>query len=109
MCGKPDCKHEDENCDAFYGMGFGYFDGALNSVGFGYDGSQLKVIKMNPDGTDRRVVTSVDAKEVGEGSLWCAFHHIFLYYSTYSLTNCYIDKSQIGSGELKLIPIETVG
>ena len=35
LCSKPDCKHNDQNCNAYIGRGipcFGYFDHALYSV-----------------------------------------------------------------------------
>ena len=75
LCGKPNCKHEDENCNAFCGPELGYFDGSLyttKDTGMG----KIEIIKMNLDGTDHQLVATVDpglgAQRFG---FECAFHH----------------------------------
>ena len=57
LCGKPNCKHEDENCNAFCGLELGYFDGALYTTN--PDMEKVEIIKMNLDGTDHQPVTTV--------------------------------------------------
>ena len=57
LCGKPNCKHEDENCNAFCGLELGYFDGALYTTN--PDMGTIEIIKMNLDGTDHQPVTTV--------------------------------------------------
>ena len=75
LCGKPNCKHEDENCNAFCGLELGYFDGALyttKDIGM----RKFEIVKMNLDGTDHQPVATVDpglgARHFGFD---CKFHH----------------------------------
>ncbi|MBQ1410696.1 MAG: hypothetical protein IIY94_05410 [Oscillospiraceae bacterium] len=72
LCSKPECKHKDENCNAYAGSGwFGYYDGALYTINDALD--CFHVVKRNLDGTDHQIVATVDLKQRGgyEG----AFHH----------------------------------
>jgi len=75
LCSKPNCKHEDNNCNAWYGDCFGYYDGALYAATVSLsEPQQMDIIKMNLDGTDHQVVTTVNTKMV-EGRYSYRFHH----------------------------------
>ena len=78
LCGKPNCLHNDENCNAWFaGSDFGYYNGALYATAnpIGFDSPMLAVIKIELDGTDRREVAQVDVSEVMRLGYSCTFHH----------------------------------
>lgn len=79
LCGKPNCKHEDRDCNAFIGCSiFGYYNGALYTV----DWNRMEVIKMNLDGTDHQAVATIDDAKYRDCSYQGIFHHgyLFLYF-----------------------------
>lgn len=85
LCGKPNCKHADENCNACVGYSpvqLGYYDGFLYTTDHSGD-TAIKLVKMNLDGTDHQVVAQVDGSN-GMRSFTCQyeFHHgkFFIYY-----------------------------
>ena len=73
LCGKPNCSHSDENCNAWCGEGgsFGYYDGALYAADA--NAGSIRVVRMNLDGTDHEVVANVDTSKFG--IYYCVFHH----------------------------------
>lgn len=75
LCSKPNCRHNDFNCNAYCGNELGYYDGSLYTMDFsGFEG--IKIIKINIDGTDHRVVAEIDPSNgTGVMSFSCAFHH----------------------------------
>ncbi len=80
LCGKPNCLHNDENCNAYFDgspLGFGYYDGAIYALD--YSGFENKLIKLNLDGTDHSVVKTLDNIEFVTS---CWYHHgmFFIYY-----------------------------
>lgn len=85
LCGKPNCKHEDANCNAWYhGLSLGYYDGSLYAVDTIARPHKIEVVKMNLDGTDHRVVTEVDVSEVENLPYTCTFHHGKLFVQSQS-------------------------
>lgn len=81
LCGKPNCAHNDRNCNAFAGRVFGYYDGALYGAEMGF--TQIDVVKMNLDGTDHQKLTSLDiSNAVNNGGFFYVFHHGKLYVWT---------------------------
>ena len=57
LCGKPNCSHADENCNACVSSQIMYFNGALYWLEQDeQDWDECKVLKMNLDGTDHQVV-----------------------------------------------------
>lgn len=82
LCSKPNCKHEDENCNAFLGVapgGLGYYNGALYTVV--EVKRQWNVVKFNLDGTDHQVAATIDDKDWEDCSVQPIFHHgkLFLF------------------------------
>ena len=78
LCGKPNCLHNDENCNAWFaGFNFGYYNGALYATAdpIGFDSPMLAVIKIELDGTDHREVAQVDVREAMRLGYSCTFHH----------------------------------
>ena len=84
LCSKPDCAHNDENCDAWYGTSFGYYNGALYYAT--HELGQIKVYQMNLDGTDHRLVASVDTSKSRCG-FSSVFHHGKLIMAGQAMTN----------------------
>lgn len=85
LCGKPNCRHEDHNCNAWYGYCFGYYDGALYMADNSSDFGQFDIVKMNMDGTDHRVVATLNAVQmVGKGYTYKFHHGKFYVYSCLS-------------------------
>ena len=75
LCSKPNCRHNDENCNAWDGTFFGYFDGAIYSVQFNAN-SQLEVVRRSLDGTDHQAVATVNTSGVPSDSGYqFEFHH----------------------------------
>ncbi len=80
LCGKPNCQHNDKNCNAYFDgspFGFGYYDGAIYALD--YSGFESKLIKLNLDGTDHSVVKTLDDIEFVTS---CWYHHgmFFIYF-----------------------------
>lgn len=77
LCSKPNCAHNDENCNAWCGVAFGYYNGALYAVLSDATLGQYDLVRMNPDGTDHTVVTHFAPRQ-GGGYQFC-FHQGKLY------------------------------
>lgn len=78
LCGKPNCLHNDENCNAWFeGSDFGYYNGALYATAdpIGFESLMLSVVRIELDGTDHREVAQVDVSEVMRFGYSCTFHH----------------------------------
>ena len=60
LCGKPNCLHTNEDCNAWFNGYITYYDGSLYTL----DEDGLSVIKMNLDGTDHAVVAKLDTSVV---------------------------------------------
>ncbi|MDD7651339.1 MAG: hypothetical protein SOY32_06300 [Candidatus Faecousia sp.] len=56
LCSRPDCEHNNEDCNAFAGEAFTYYDRKLYSVLFGDPSIAFQVISMSLDGSDHQVV-----------------------------------------------------
>lgn len=73
LCGRPDCTHETEDCNAYVkgGKMLFYYNGYLYVVaeesGDGPGNVKCQLIRINPDGTDRVMVADFEefAKEQG--------------------------------------------
>lgn len=73
LCSKPNCKHNDQNCNAYGGELFGYYDGALYAVS---TAPSVDVVKMKLDGTDHETVASLEfRKDIPNLSYSYSFHH----------------------------------
>ena len=77
LCSKPNCQHKDENCNAWCGVAFGWYDGALYTVNYDGLGGKFDVVRRNPDGTGHETVAHVDAKKGGGFAF--TFHNGKLY------------------------------
>lgn len=78
LCSKPDCKHNDQNCNAYIGRGipcFGYFDHALYSVNLPSNSNAIELMKLNLDGTDHQIVATVDLSSFKNPGYSFCFHH----------------------------------
>lgn len=71
LCGKPNCAHDDRNCNAYCGWAFGYYDGALFALSTSEDIESYNLVKMNMDGTEHTVVRKIPRANGAE----FAFHH----------------------------------
>ncbi len=78
LCGKPNCLHDDRNCNAWFdGFCLGYYDGALYATAgsFAAMNSKLPIIRIELDGTNHKEVAQVDVREVMDLGYTCTFHH----------------------------------
>ena len=67
LCGKPNCAHNDPNCNAFFQGAHFYlelYDGMLYTVGGGAAEDALSFVRMKLDGTEHETV-SADLKAYG--------------------------------------------
>ena len=94
LCGRPDCGHSDEECNAFFDRGCNicYYDGYLYTVqrmksSFG----DYEVIRMNPDGSDQ--VSVVDTRGVSQEYSGSTFHMLWNGMFTIALTRVMEDGS----------------
>ena len=78
LCSKPDCRHDDENCNAYAGIAFGYCSGYLYTAVKNLPQQRYDVVRMNPDGTERTVVTRVPCPS-DAGGVTARFHGGKLY------------------------------
>ena len=79
LCNKPNCRHTDENCNAYGGGALGFYDGYLYTV---QDGRQL--IRMAQDGTGHETVMILP-NSVGGGMYYDAGDRM-LYVEAANLT-----------------------
>ncbi|MBQ1411345.1 MAG: hypothetical protein IIY94_08735 [Oscillospiraceae bacterium] len=79
LCNKPNCKHENSDCNAYYGDAFGYYDGALYALEMSTDPRRFDIVKMKLDGSDHQKVAEIEISEMGAYSFLPAFHHGKLY------------------------------
>lgn len=78
LCGKPNCTHDDENCNAWCGAAFGYYNKSLYAVSPGETARQYDIVKMNLDGTEHEVVAQIEQSSNGTAMFF--FHHGLLYF-----------------------------
>jgi hypothetical protein len=75
LCGKPECDHESQSCNAYIGRAYGgtlqVYDGRLYFV----DRSGI-LYRMNMDGTERERVMQID---IGNGDLALVIHRGYVY------------------------------
>lgn len=58
LCGRADCNHNDENCNAYLARGsaLSYYNGYLYGVSDSGSEEECKLVRMNPDGSDHVTV-----------------------------------------------------
>lgn len=82
LCAKPDCAHNDENCNAWCGSAMGYWEGRLYGVTSSTEGFDIIQIDMN--GTNHQKIGEVEIplNQDGSrgGSFSFQFHNGYLYY-----------------------------
>lgn len=89
LCGKPNCSHEDETCNAFFeGSSYiGAYDGYLYIIAVGNDEKDGRILyRVSPDGSERKEIRklySVEEEENVALSLDFAIHR----GSAYMITN----------------------
>lgn len=83
LCAKPNCKHDDENCDAYAGsmLSFGYYDGAFYYMDIHWldtvepvNNDCYDLVKMNLDGTNHHTVGTVDLTGYPPSTIRCIYH-----------------------------------
>ena len=65
LCGKPECSHDDEECNAYAGTALTYYDGKLYYFSDS-NSSWTQIYSMNPDGTDHTLVQTLDIDSAGD-------------------------------------------
>ena len=92
LCSRPDCTHEDEDCNAYAGDAFTYYNGYLYGT-YTYMNSGnyrlfQKLVRISPDGSGHEDVGNLENATYPNGSSSCATDYIFfdqyLYYTIIS-------------------------
>ena len=84
LCNKPDCSHNDENCNAYAGLALGYYNNHLYSVYLNDNSNKFTLVQMNMDGSEHKKICILPEQHApngmttGGGSF--AFHNGFLLY-----------------------------
>lgn len=109
LCGKPDCNHSDENCNAFIDYAVGFYGDKLYSVVNVDDefGGYFQLVCMNKDGTNHKQITRLEEPTYADGSSggrfdWY-FHGGYLFYTIVPViageaASCY--KVKLETGEI---------
>ena len=118
LCSRPDCTHKDENCNAYAGEGFTYFDGSLYAVCDARDenGSPtFQAVKISPDGSGHQVtglfetVTYPDGSTSGPSTLiLCgkyAYYTILTNQPGKSGYESHIFRLDVTTGESRELPV----
>lgn len=71
LCGKPNCTHEDESCNAYCGWGYGYYNGLLYYITPSENYDSIELVRMNLDGSNHTVVSHYEPQECFQ----FYFHH----------------------------------
>lgn len=75
LCGRADCNHDDENCNAYlrHGSALAYYNGYLYGVSGAGSEEACKLVRMNPDGSNHVMVLDLltFAKENGGHYIQC--------------------------------------
>ena len=88
LCSRPDCNHNDENCNAYGDMALGWFDGKLYCVSVLSvpleDRMRLGLVRMDEDGRNHERLAYLDitvspSGQVG-GYYFFGFHKGYLYF-----------------------------
>lgn len=80
LCGKPNCTHNDDGCNAvcIVGGGLGYCDNRLFTVDDVIDGTGgFAVVSMLPDGTDRQIEIKIPYPEHADGTQGGSYQFVF--------------------------------
>ena len=92
LCGRPDCNHDNEDCNAYLPMcgGLSYFKGYLYAL-YGTE-PESKLIRMDPDGSNRVELLDLQAfaKEQGGDFVRCELMTegvVLLYTNRWVVTN----------------------
>lgn len=81
LCSKPNCAHNDDNCNAWCGVAFGYYNDALYAVLSDATLGQYDLVRMNPDGTDHTVVTHFAPRQGGGYQFYVHQGKLYIYAS----------------------------
>ena len=65
LCNKPECKHEDTNCNAYAGFALGYFNQHL--YGVQDNGTDFVLVRMNMDGTGHTEIARLPEQNALDG------------------------------------------
>ena len=76
LCGKPDCSHSDENCNAYVGKALGCCNDKLYGVTQREDG-YYQLISMNLDGTNHKNIVRLEELEYTDGTSGGGFEWYF--------------------------------
>lgn len=88
LCGRPNCSHTDKNCNAYAGVGLGFYRNRIyTTVPSMENGFCMEVVSMRPDGTDRKSEAKIPFVFFSDGHVkgmdHCVFHNgkLLLYFS----------------------------
>ena len=86
LCNKPDCKHNDSNCNAYAESALGYWDEHLYGAVL-LDG-EPRIFRMNLDGTEHTKIADLE-QPVNPAGTAGGFYHFYIHngYIYYEVSN----------------------
>ncbi len=67
LCNKPDCSHSDENCNAYAGEAFGYYNNHLYAVSVDQSSSAFYLNQLDMDGSNHKRITRLPEQLSSDG------------------------------------------
>ena len=97
LCSKPDCRHTDEGCCAYFETPVfeDIYGGSLYVLEDGDSLNESRLYKCSTDGSERRVLTELDA----DGSLGSA------YVLTGNRLYCFVSNTDVLTNEMTFTPV----
>ena len=118
LCSRPDCAHTDENCNAYAGEGFTYYNGNLYAVcsGINSDGfPQFQVVQISPDGSSHEHIGCFQTVDYPDGSTRgprlftlhgkCAYYTIVSNHPGASGYESHIFRMDVTTGKSTELPV----
>ena len=103
LCSKPDCKHNDDSCNASARSVLGYWDGHLYGDVLSVSDSKLYAFRMNLDGTEHKRIAEFEMPVNPMGSAGGMFmlyvHDGYIYYSVSNIGMNSLFRLNLSTGE----------
>lgn len=78
LCGKPECRHNDLNCNAYLVHdALGYYRDRIYGISQKELGGGPTVVSMKPDGTDRREEIELPQQVYSNGQIGSSYYYVF--------------------------------
>lgn len=111
LCNKPECSHHDQNCNAFAGLSFGYYNDHIYYLYFENNGESMALGRMDMDGNNHKKITSLPNQKsadlgvtvvAGEGYFNNGYMILYLYRINQDPKSCgAIYKVELETGKIE--------